>query len=84
MHSKNLPFYCLGTNGIVVTDNSVTADLQGVPKMLEQTSRINYSRQNKKKIKETIFRKGVVFESIWKIIFNNDYLNYVILYLQLI
>lgn len=48
MHSKNLPFYCLDTNGIVVTDNSVTADLQGVPEMLGQTSRINYSRQNKK------------------------------------
>jgi hypothetical protein len=64
MHSKNLPFYCLGTNGIILTDNSVTADLQGVPKMLGITLRINYLCQNKKKVKQTIFRKGVVFEFI--------------------
>jgi hypothetical protein len=49
-YKTNLPFYSLGTNGIVLTDNSVTADMQSVPKMLGPASRMNYSCQNKRKI----------------------------------
>jgi hypothetical protein len=52
MHNKNLPLYCLGKSGIVLTDNSVIADLQGVPKMLGPTLRINYLCQNKNSNKQ--------------------------------
>jgi hypothetical protein len=57
MHNKKLPFYCFGTSGIVLTENSVTADLQVVPKMLGPTSRMNYSCQNKKIVQIIFFGK---------------------------
>jgi len=59
-------FRFTGTNGIALTGNSVTADLQGVTKILKCLDQIQeliiYVR--KKKIMQTVFQKGVVFEFI--------------------